>query len=75
MLLDSCGCVERSVDRPRESHRHSREEVRATANMVVNEALVHLLLAEVLHRIRPENVAHQALRGRLPESIDLHARQ
>ena len=43
--------------------------------MVMNEALVHLLLSEVLHRIRPKNVTHQALRGRLAESIDLHARQ
>lgn len=40
--------------------------------MIVDEKLRSLLLAEFFEWICPENVTHQALGGRLAESIDLN---
>lgn len=39
--------------------------------MVVQEVIVGLFLAEVLERVGPEDVAHEALGRRFPEAIDL----
>lgn len=50
---------------------HVREEVRAAADMVVDKVLGGILLvSKVLERVRPENVAHEAVGGGLPEAVD-----
>ena len=48
-----------------------REEIRASADVVVDEEIVRFLLAELFERVSPKNVAHQAVGGRLPEAINL----
>jgi hypothetical protein len=48
-----------------------REEVRATPDVVVNEVFPGLLLSELFQRIRPENVAHEAMSWRFAETVDL----
>jgi hypothetical protein len=50
-----------------------REEVRAPPHMVVQKAVRRLLRPKVLRRVRPQDVAHQALRRRLAEAVDLRA--
>ena len=39
--------------------------------MVVDEALVGLLRAEVLERVCPQQITHEAVRRRFPEAVDL----
>ena len=39
--------------------------------MIVDEELGRLLLAKLLERICPEDVAHQAVGGRFAKTIDL----
>lgn len=39
--------------------------------MVVNEEVVCLLLAKLLERIGPQDIAHKPMSGRLPESVNL----
>lgn len=41
--------------------------------MVVDEALRVLLVAELLERVGPQDVAHEAVRRRLAEAVDLRA--
>ena len=47
-----------------------REEVGATSDVVVNIELASLLLSKFFQWIGPENVAHQAVGGRLSEPIN-----
>lgn len=46
------------------------EKIRAASNVVVNEELLRFLLAKLFKRIRPENVAHQAMSWRFSEAVD-----
>ena len=46
------------------------EEVRASTDVVVHEVFLCLLLTELLQRICPKNVAHEAVCRRLPEAIE-----
>lgn len=48
-----------------------REEIRAAANVVMYEKVVRLFLSKLFKRVGPEDVAHQTMRGWLPEAIDL----
>ena len=48
-----------------------REEVGATSNVIVDEVLPSLFLAEFFQRICPEYVAHKAMSGWFAESVDL----
>ena len=41
--------------------------------MVVHEIFVGFLLPEIFEGVGPEDVAHQALRRWLTETIDLHS--
>jgi hypothetical protein len=47
------------------------EEVRAAANMIVNEELLRLFLSEFFQRISPEDVAHETVGWWFSEAIDL----
>ncbi len=47
------------------------EEVGASSDVIMHEILGRLLLTEIFERIGPEDVAHQPVRGRLSESINL----
>lgn len=47
------------------------EKVRAASDMVVQEVIAGLFLAKVLKRVSPEDVAHEPLGRRLPESVNL----
>jgi hypothetical protein len=38
--------------------------------MVVHEVFLRLLLAKILERICPEEIAHEAMSGRLTEAVD-----
>ena len=49
-----------------------RKEVGTPSDMVVDEELGSLFLAKFFKWICPENVTHQAMGGRLAESIDLN---
>lgn len=51
--------------------RDSREEIRASSDVVVDEALVRCLVSKVFQRVGPEKIAHDSVGGRLSESIDL----
>lgn len=59
------------TDANKEEIESSREEVRATSNMIMNEALRRLLLPEVLRGVGPQDVAHQPCGRRLSEAVDL----
>lgn len=48
-----------------------REEVRASTNVVVYEEIIRLLLSKLFEWIGPENVAHQAMRRWLSETVNL----
>jgi hypothetical protein len=48
-----------------------REKVRAASNVVVDEEIIRLLLPELLERVGPEDVAHQAVCGWFAETINL----
>jgi hypothetical protein len=39
--------------------------------MVVNEEVLGLFLAKLFERVGPENVAHQTVCWRLPETVNL----
>lgn len=70
MLLDTCKQCQRGVEW--RAVRCSREEVRAASDVVMDKAFVGLLLTEIFNRVRPENVAHETLSGRLTEAINLN---
>lgn len=48
-----------------------REEVRAAADVVVDEKIISFLLSKLLEWISPENVAHEAMCRWFAESINL----
>ena len=56
-----------------EGEPDAREEVGAASDVVVDEALRVLLVAELLKRVGPQDVAHEAVRRRLAEAVDLRA--
>lgn len=47
------------------------EEVGASSHVVVDEILRRLLLAEIFQRVGPQDVAHQPMRRRLAEAVNL----
>jgi len=47
------------------------EEVRATADIIVDKELLRLFLSEVFQRIRPQDVAHQSVSWGFAKSINL----
>jgi hypothetical protein len=49
----------------------AREEVGATADVVVHKAVVVLLVAKLFERVGPQDVAHQSVRRRFAETVDL----
>lgn len=49
----------------------SRKEIRTTSNMIVDEAILILLVAELFQRIGPQQVTHEPMCWRLSESVDL----
>jgi hypothetical protein len=51
--------------------RRVREEVRASTDVVVDEEIIGLLLTKLFQGIGPEDVAHEAVCGRLPETVNL----
>jgi hypothetical protein len=48
-----------------------RKEVRATADVIMHEKIVRLLLPELFERVGPQNVAHQTMGGWLAETVNL----
>jgi hypothetical protein len=59
ILLEECACG------------RVGEEVRASSNVVMDEEIGCFLLTKLFQWIGPEDVAHQALSGRFPETINL----
>jgi hypothetical protein len=61
-----------NFDRSHSSKRRDkREEVGATSDVVVDEALVARLVSKVLQWICPQQVAHESVRRRLSEPVNL----
>jgi len=55
------------------THGLVRVKVGAATYVVVHKVLRPALLAKVLDRVRPQNIAHQAGHRRLTESIELQS--
>lgn len=51
---------------------NEREEVGASADMIVYKAVGDLLLAKIFDWVGPENIAHEPMRRGLAEAIDLY---
>lgn len=62
---------ERDRERKGKEEENARKEVGATADMVVHKAFVVLLVAKLFERVGPQDVAHQSVRRRLAETVDL----
>lgn len=65
------GHVTREVQANASRRERSPVEVGAAAHGVVCEMLLALLVAEVLQRVGPEQVAHGPVRRRLLEAVQL----
>jgi hypothetical protein len=48
-----------------------REEVTAASDVIVYKELLRFLLSELFQRVRPENVAHEAVGWRLAKAVNL----
>lgn len=72
MRLDICSSVNtlRWLEQG-QSTGDAREEIRASTDVIMQEAICRLLCSKILCGIGPQDVAHEALRGRFAEAVDL----